>query len=143
MPVKTRPMPLLTFENTALVRPSNRCLLNRGSELVGKLNSVVCPGKRGGVAAGLFRRERGNEFVARMSLAAFPGKRGGRAESFFRINGNLGRPRSFRAALAITAFHTCTILTQRVQAGLTPLTHDAPTGKGHQIFQKRARGAPL
>src|SRR5713226_6293370 len=124
-------------------RASSLFLLNSGSELVAKINHVVRSGKRGGVATGLFHLDRGNEFVASMSLAACPGKRGGRADSLLRINRNLGRLRGFRAALAITAFHTCTILTQRVQAGLTPVTDDAPTGKGHQIFQTRAGGTPV
>src|SRR5260370_6716207 len=124
-------------------RASSLFLLNSGSELVAKINHVVCPGKRGGVATGLFRLDRGNEFVARMSLAACPGKRGGRADSLLRINRNLGRLRGFRAALAITAFHTCTILTQRVQAGLTPLSNEGPTSKGSQIFQTKAGGPAL
>jgi hypothetical protein len=119
-------------------------LLNSDSELVAKINHVVCPGWRAGIVTGLFHLDRGNEFVARMSLAACPVKRGGRASSLFRINRNLGRLRSFRAALAMTPLHSDTILAQSVQAELSAVTDNAPTGKGHLAFVAAAdRGGRL
>src|SRR5258708_4872587 len=105
-------------------------------ELAAKINHVVCPGKRGGIATGLFHLNGGSEFVARMGLAVRFVKHDGRASRLFPINGSLGsgRVRCFRASLTLAALHNYTILSQRLDTELSAAPESAPTGKVDKIF---------
>src|SRR4029077_20491398 len=94
-------------------------LLNSGSEFVARLSVVSCLGKRVGIASRLFLLNSGHELIAKINHIVCPRKFGGRVSWPFRISGNLGRARSFRASLAIAALHGPTIVTQRVQRGLS------------------------
>jgi hypothetical protein len=114
-------------------------LLNSGKQLVAKINNVVCPRKRSGTVTGLFHLDRGNEFVAERSLAVCSDKRGGRPSSLFRINGNLGRPRTFRASFALSALHSDTILARRVVTGLSTAPDNAPISKEDKYSRAELR----
>jgi hypothetical protein len=98
------------------------------------MSPAVSSGRRGGRASSLFLLNSGNEFVGRISVVVCLGKRGGRASNLFRINGNLGRPRGFRASFALAALHNYTILTQRLGAELSAAPESAPTGKEDKTF---------
>src|SRR6266576_6893195 len=100
-------------------------LFNSGSELVPRMSPLVSSGRRGVVAGRLFRLNSGNELVARASLAVCLVKHDGRLGSLFRIAGNRTRSRSFRASLSLVALHSHTILTRRVQTGLSTAPHNA------------------
>src|SRR5258706_7550787 len=74
-----------------------------------------------------------------LPISFCPGKRGGRASSLFRINGNLGRPRTFRASFALSALHSDTILARRVVTGLSTVPDNAPISKEDKYSRAELR----